>query len=313
MSIHKKNTDTRTDEDFHKGHLHYLVEHNKCRLLDGRRTPGMIQKVDLLHAMFTFLILDYEDKGKTWDLYAEQVTNFQFEKDSALLSQSDIKTLEKQIKHFNEPLTILATKQAKKESLETIKNHQRKIQSHLKEQGLKKPYHHETKELQKALLEYFEKLSYKDIELEVSKQMVLNPNAGETAKQLAISLAKLGLKDYKGTILRKANVPQEELTNYLLHRLAFTQLLFDEMTLYRGMSSEGALRTIPRHFLSYTDTLEIAKAFCEFKDDRYKSVYLLKRVAQKEELFMTHYETKAFHDTYQEKEVVLIAYKQLKL
>ena len=186
MSIHRKNTDTRTDDDFHKGHLQYLVENNKCRLLDGRRTPGMIQKVDPLHAMFTFLILDYEDKGKTWDLYAEQVTNFQFEKDSALLPQSEIKALEKQIEHFKKPLTIPAQEQAKKESLKAIKNYQSKIQSYLKERGLQKPYHKETQKLQEALLDYFEQQSFKEIELEISKQMVLNPNAGETAKQLAI-------------------------------------------------------------------------------------------------------------------------------
>jgi len=44
MGIHESNANSLPDSDFVKGDIKYLVKENKCRLLDGRRTPGYIEE-----------------------------------------------------------------------------------------------------------------------------------------------------------------------------------------------------------------------------------------------------------------------------
>ena len=91
MSIHQYDDKMRPDQEFITGDLSFLVEGNHGRLLDGRRTTGFIEKYDPASAMFKWRITKYEDKGTYWDMPAEAVKNFQFEKDAKRLEQGQIK------------------------------------------------------------------------------------------------------------------------------------------------------------------------------------------------------------------------------
>ena len=313
MSIHQKHKHMRDDQEFYPGHIKYLVKGNACRLLDGRRTPGILKEIDYEHAIFTFLITDFEDKGKTWSLYAGEVKKFQFEQSSQTLSPTTLSTLKETIQSYQKKLTIEADTKDKERSKETMRILQKEISNHLKAKGLSAPYTQDKQALQQALIAYMKEKHLDHLEEIISKQLVLNPNAGEVSKQLSISLAMLGFLPYHASILRKAPFDQEEVSRYLIHRLAFTQYLFEDFTVYRGMSSEGPFQKLNRSFVSYTDSLDVAKAFTEFENPRFQSVYLLKKKAKKEELFMTHYETQAFDQTYHEKEVVLLQEEHINL
>ena len=104
MEIHKFNKNMLPDSVFVQGSVKYLVTGNKCRLLDIRRTPGIIEDYFENSAMFRWRITDFEDKGKYWDIPAEDIIRYQFTKDSKLLDHSDIKMINKEIKRFrNKP------------------------------------------------------------------------------------------------------------------------------------------------------------------------------------------------------------------
>ena len=56
MSTHEDDENTRPDREFVPGKLSMVVDGNQCRLLDGRRTTGVIEKVFEDRAMFRWRI-----------------------------------------------------------------------------------------------------------------------------------------------------------------------------------------------------------------------------------------------------------------
>ena len=102
MTLHQQNKEMLSDDYFLEGHIKYLVAGNNCRLLDGRRTPGVIRSMDYDSGHFRWEILDFEDKGKTWDVTFESIRKFQFEKNGIVNTELDkiesvISQLDKQI------------------------------------------------------------------------------------------------------------------------------------------------------------------------------------------------------------------------
>jgi hypothetical protein len=89
MSIHESNANSLPDSDFVKGDIKYLVKQNKCRLLDGRRTPGYIEDYFVDSAMFRWRITDFEDKGGYWDVPAENISSYQILNGSRELNDID--------------------------------------------------------------------------------------------------------------------------------------------------------------------------------------------------------------------------------
>ena len=100
MGIYKFNKNMLPDTEFVPGTIAFLVEGNYCRLLDGRRTPGMIEKYFDDSAMFRWRIMDFEDKGKCWDVPAEGVTCYQFAKDAKRLDTKRIKEIKASINKY---------------------------------------------------------------------------------------------------------------------------------------------------------------------------------------------------------------------
>ena len=109
MSIHKFNNDMWPDEAFIPGTLDLLVKGNSCRLLDRRRTPGFIERYFHESAMFRWRITDFEHKGRYWDISAEDVVNYQFQKPPKKLSQENLEGMIVAIQKFQTELTIEAS------------------------------------------------------------------------------------------------------------------------------------------------------------------------------------------------------------
>lgn len=74
MSLHQKHENILPDELFEQGTLYHLVPGNEGRVLDGRRTPGILEIYDSESAMFVWRITDFEDKGEFWEIPAEGVS-----------------------------------------------------------------------------------------------------------------------------------------------------------------------------------------------------------------------------------------------
>jgi len=106
MGIHESNANSLPDSDFVKGDIKYLVKENKCRLLDGRRTPGYIEEYFADTAMFRWRITDFEDKGNYWDVPAEEIKSYQILKGYKELNDIEIKEIDTKIKEFNKELII---------------------------------------------------------------------------------------------------------------------------------------------------------------------------------------------------------------
>jgi len=132
MSVHQYDKNMRSDEEFVKGEYCYLVPGNKCRLLDGRRTTGVIEEYFEESGMFRWRITKYEDKGKYWDLPAEEISRFQFEKDFKKLDGKKIKEIEDTIIKYNKKITIKTNPRDREITQNKVKETKKNIKEWLK-------------------------------------------------------------------------------------------------------------------------------------------------------------------------------------
>lgn len=325
MGIHEYDNNIRSDEEFIDGNLYLLVEGNHCRLLDGRRTTGIIEKYFEDSAMFRWRITKYEDKGKYWDLPAEDVKNFQFEKDSYKLSKSKFKEIEDKVKKYEEIFSIQMEKSVRDNTEEEIKKTKVNIIRWLEKNSVFLKNNDEinflsregSKLLSRDLKNYMKSIDLDKVEEITAETMVLNPDSGEWIKGMSIVLAEMGLVSFTGKRPRTNEIfkgigNKKNRQKYLVNRLAFLRVYFNilnikEVVLYRGMCNEKQWRKIPRTYLPCTFNLEVAKAFSDFdRESKYKISYLVKMTCPVEKLFMTYIETEAMNRQYKEAEALIL-------
>jgi hypothetical protein len=332
MTIHQSNPNKRPDEDFLPGELAFLVPGNRCRLLDGRRTPGVIETCDLDSAMFRWRITAFEDEGKSWHLPAEDVRNYQFEPDSARLRPEQVEALQAQIERYQTPLLIPADEAARAATVQTLEPLEQSARGWLRSRSrffegdaaIDWDSRRGPSALGEDLLCYLAEHDLDSVETRTAENIVLNPASGEWVKGMLIVLAEMGLVDFKGTIPRTEDIFRGEgakplRREYLIHRLAFLRAAFhllsiDDVVLYRGMSTERAWTEKTRSLLSCTFSLEVAQAFAHFdRDDHYRHAYLVKTTLPVERLWMTYLETLAMNRQYLEAEALVFNRGDLKL
>jgi len=325
LSTHEYDNNMRPDSEFIKGNLSFLARENKCRLLDGRRTTGYIEKYFEDSAIFRWRITKYEDKGSYWDLPAESVTRFQFEKDSNQLQENEVNIIKEKINKYKEKLHIEAKENKKIKTEAMIEEKEKEIKKWLQENSLfiknNNKLNFNSKKgpslLARDLEEYMKFKDLYDIEKKTAEIIVLNPKSGEWIKGMEIMLGEMGLVSYKGKIPRTKDIfsglgSKNKRYKYLIHRLAFVRAYFnllniDEVVVYRGMSNENDWKEIPRTFLSCTLNYEVAKDFSDFKrESKYKISYIAKMTCSVKKLFMTYFETNALNKQYKEAEALLL-------
>jgi hypothetical protein len=331
LGIYQSNKDRLPDTEFVPGTIALLVEGNYCRLLDGRRTPGTVERYFDDSAMFRWRILDFEDEGKYWDVPAEGVTRYQFTKDAKRLDAERIKRIEASIQKYQRSLTIEAVEEEKHQTESDIKAVENAITEWLRsnsvffrdQEQLDLKSGTAPKSLAEDLIRYMRSVRMEGIEGRTADSMVLNPNSGEWIKGMAIVLAEMGLVPYRDKIPRTRDIfgglgRTEDRRNYLTHRLAFVRAYFrllgiKEVTLYRGMATEWewGKRPSSRTFVSFTFSIKVAGSHCDFdlsSDKRHS--YLLKRTLPVEELFMTSLETEAMNKQYREAEALVLYHEE---
>lgn len=332
MAVHQYDNDMRSDTEFINGNIDFLAEGNHCRLLDGRRTSGIIEKYFKDSAMFRWRITKYEDKGKYWDLPAENIKRFQFEKDSKRLSSKEILGIEKAIENYQKIITITVDEDERENILEEVKETMEETVGWLKENSLfirngeKLNFSSAEgpEDLAKDLKSYMKYIGLSKEEELTADTMVLNPNSGEWIKGMKIVLAEMGLASFKGKVPRTKDIFQgigskENRRKYIINRLAFIRAYFsmlgiNEVILYRGMSNENLWQDISRTLLPCTFSLEVGQAFSDFnRESKYRSSYLVKMTVPVEKLFMTYLETEAMNRQYKEAEALILYDKPMKL
>ncbi len=331
MSVHQSNKNSLPDSEFVPGDIAFLVAGNSCRLLDGRRTPGVIEAYFEDSAMFRWRITDFEDKGKSWDLPAEEIVRFQFPRDSKRLGHREVSNITSAVNRYQSPINIEAAaselerteaeiEAAEQEAAKWLEAHStffRNKEGLNCQEQLNLNSRHGSESLAGDLASYMATNGLAEMERRTAEAFVLNPNSGEWIKGMAIVLAEMGLVSYKGKAPRTAGIfegpgAKENRRRYLVSRLAFVRAYFhllglDEVVLYRGMSTERELEVIPRTFLSCTFNLKVARSMADFeRDSKYRNSYLFKGTFSVKRLFMTYLETEAMNRQYKEAEALVL-------
>ncbi len=322
MTVHQFDSEMRPDSEFQSGQLKFLCVGNQCRLMDGRRTPGVIESV-FPEGFFRWRISAFEDKGEYWDVPVEHVAHYQFALDSRELPLDRIKILEAQIKAFNQPLSIPIQPQRRFDTESRVSHVEKSVFDWLAMSSGPMPsqisvdslFAEETQGVWNSLIDYMESSGLGEQEKLTSQTYVLNPFSGEWIKGLQITCAELGLREFTGTIPRTPDIfsgagSKQLRLKYIIHRLAFVRAVFKsfgyrQVVLFRGMATEGNWQVDShRFFSSWTFSKEVAESFISC-NERGKHSYLLKRTFPIEKLFLTCVETAAMNRQYREHEAVV--------
>ncbi len=324
--LHQKHKHKLPDSCFETGTFRHIVPGNKGRVLDGRRTPGVLEKYYADTAMFVWRITDFEDKGRYWEIPAEEISQYQFEKQSAKLSEQEAENIANRSQSLSRKLVIHGHAENYRETqkLVSIQKDAAKewFSAHSEFVKLGQSRLDLLSETGSALLYddlacYMEHLSLLELEQKTAQQYVLNPNSGEWVKGLRIVMAELGLIDFDEKQPRTPEIFQgtgsrDNRKKYIISRLAFVQTFFQlagyhQVQLFRGMATEGRYIEKPRTLLSATFDPEVAKAFSKIDmSDQAAFSYLFKFTYPIDNLFMTYFETELFNTRYKEREAVIL-------
>jgi len=325
MCTHEQHIVMETDEHFETGTFAHLVIGNEGRVLDGRRTPGYIEQYDEQSAMFVWRITAFEDKGKCWEIPAEEISSYQFRKGCSLLSRDEADKISKQCKTLNQTLYISKDETAFAETEQNITCWEKVAcewigrNSTFIKAGCKFDFSSEAgNELLFDDLESYLK-AYDLLEMEriTAEQYLLNPYSGEWIKAMKIVMAEMGMIVYKGPKLRKKDTligigGKENREKYILARMGFVRSVFkmcacSEVPVFRGMSSPIDFYETPQTLISTTFSVKTAIDFADMKQSSTsRSAYVVKYTCPVEKLFMTFLETRQFNERYKEQEAIVI-------
>jgi hypothetical protein len=301
------------------------VPGNKLRLLDNRRTPGIIKHILHNSAMFQWEITDFEDKGRCWEIPIEDVNNYQFAKDSDLLDGNEVEIIKNKVKDLDQKLIIKAKVQDFKKTQLKIEGLKVSICNWLntnsvffrKRNTLDFNSNTGSKYLALDLVNYMKTQHLDLIEKRTADIIVMNPFSGEWMKGMNIVFAEMGVADYRYKIPRTKDIfngigSKNLRKKYILHRLAFISAYYEllgisEIVLFRGMSSTKEWKPVrPRSLVSFSFNEKVAKSFANIgKPDASKHSYFLKRTMNVNKVFMSYLETGAMNRQYKEAEALV--------
>ncbi len=321
MSIHQSDSERKPDSCFCPGKLAYLVLGNKGRLLDGRRTPGYVEKVWPERAMFRWHITKFEDAGSCWDLPAEYVERFQFEPESREMEERELEEIKEKVRYFSQPLIRDIDPARREKEQKEISARKKRAQKWLEQNSgffsgknqLDLSIRRGPWALARDLQNFMQEKSFAEVEEKTAENMVLNPFSGEWIKGMSIVAAEMGLTRFQGKIPRTPDIfsgmgEKEFREEYLRERNGFIRAFFnlsgwEEVPLYRGMATEAEWMKKERSFLSCTFNLEVGKSFCGLeKEANYRHLYLVKLTVPVGKIFMSYLETEAMNRQYLEAE-----------
>lgn len=318
MGVYQREPQQAPDSDFVGGELAHLVVGNCGRMLDARRTPVAVTAIQEETGHFELEVLAFEDSGARWQIELEKVDRFQFARRSSLASATKVKRYREAVERFDRPMSVPVNEEARSQTSRRIAGAKAAAAEWLP-LGLRLDLDSRRGdvELARAFLAFLATQGLAEIELQFAERFVSNPSSGETVKGHRIVLADLGLVAYHGKVVRDPALfveqwSREERAAHICARLGFVRAMFeaarlDRVTLYRGLSSEGALKPHPqRSLVSASFHREVAESLFEGGPATTTSV-LYRQVVLVERVFMTYLETSAMNGAYLEAEAILLA------
>ncbi len=328
-ATHQFNQNMISDDLFVAGALKYLVIGNECRLLDKRRTPGFIESIDMDGGFFRWKISDFEDKGKFWDVEFERANAYQFKKDSAELTSTEVDEINLRVVALDKCIDIAESESNKFNTKKSIASKVVEIESWLNRSSkffnttpsIDFQSLHGPQLLREDFNRFISDVGMAEMEERTANTQVLNPHSGDWIKAMQIVMAEMGLKTYRGRDVRSSGAfsgigTKENRRRYIEYRLGFIRTVLSriglrEVELYRGMSTEWEWRPDAarqyRYWSSWTFNFKVAADFSELKPgSKHKNSYLIKRAIPVEQLFMTFLETEAMNRQYLESEALVL-------
>ena len=326
VSIHEFDPDRRPDDGFEPGRLDHLVLGGAGRRLDARRTPVRIVELCDRTGQFTVEILAFEDEGARWTLPYEDVGGFQFEKGQAVCEAGRVREIEAIVERLGQTMAIECDPGVRGETERLLEAEVRRIRRWLRgssrllgEGGvLPDP---QRREGDPRLAEDFERFMRErglwELEDAFAATFVSAP-FGELIRGHRMVIAELGLVRYEGGIARDERMFDEPWSRarrgkHIIARLGFLRALgaelgIGEVTLFRGISSEGQLRReAGATFVSATFCEAVAESLYAANAGEGSAGMLCRQSVGVERLFMTYHETAAMNRQFKEAEAVLLA------
>jgi hypothetical protein len=291
-------------------------------MLDPRRTPVTIARVDDATASVELVVEAFEDRGARWLLPIEDIGGFQFERGATRLAPGRREELRTLAERFAGTIEIAADANAREDTLCAWKDERERIQPLLagmpqlaaidlaacvaRREGAPAAV--------AALGGLLDAAGLAALERDLAVTYVSNPRSGEVVKGHAIVLAEMGLCRYSGPPVRNPALFSGEgakaaRRRHVLLRLAFLAELaallgVAEVELFRGMAFDG-LRDAPRSgsFVAASFSREVAVAHF---DSAVASALLARQRVPVARLFMTFLETAEMNERYREAEAVLL-------
>jgi len=326
VAAYQRDPDMPPDELFQPGSLDHLVAGNSCRLLDSRRTPLRVLAVRPDVGFFDVEVLAFEDQGARWELPLEWAERLQFPLDGAIAPPTDVARLHEASQRFEQLTGIDVDPVVREATMRRLADERAQARAWL--DSAESPWGARSRHLDLEapsgdplliadLDAYLERRGLADLDRHFARVYVSNPSSGDLVKGHAIVAAELGLAPYHGPILRDPDALRGELSPdrraaHLLARLAYVSSAFqaaghDHVVVHRGMSFECAVDWRPTGtFVSATFSLDIATSQSTLGPNRTAGVLLHQRVPAAR-LFMTHHETGAMNERFEEAEAVLLA------
>ena len=330
-SPYRYNPDRLPDSHFEKGSFDHLVVGNEGRALDYRRTPVGVREIREGSGLVILEILDFEDKGNTWEIPLEDVGSFQFALESKHPDPNARSRYEAISERLNRRMEIACMEnsrsrtdaevaEAEREAREWLRLHSKALREGVRpdfsrNQGLVPLY--------EDIEAYMKHHDLGENESTFAAHYVCKFHYSESVKAQRIAIAEMGLVPYQGKILREEREIQgrfskERRREHVIRRLAFVRAFYAEagvasVVLYRGIHSAG-LPTRPRNrtFVSATTNPAIAESLACLREPSNdnnpgrKVGVLMSQDIPMDRVFMTYMETRRMNDPYVESEAVLL-------
>lgn len=322
--IYASDPDGPPDSQFEPGEIAHLVTGNRGRMLDARRTPVTVRAVTPATGSFELELGAFEDAGARWELGLDEIDRFEFARGSARTDPAALETLQRAVARFDRELAVESEPQAQDRTEDRLARERARVRAWLGRRG-RLP----TLDLEGcierragdprlfALLERFlNERGLEEMDRRFGETFVSNPRSGELVKGHAIVLAELGLRHYRGKVVRHPDLfagswSKHRRAEHLLARMAFVRELWasfgvEAVTLYRGAAVDGTLRPRrPGSLASATFSRAVAEAHFEGAASTRAALLWRGRVSV-DRLLMTFLETAAMNGRFNEAEAVLL-------
>jgi hypothetical protein len=319
---HQYDPNMRPDSDFLAGDLRFLVPGNQARRLDPRRTPVSIESINEPSGLVLIRIEAFEDRGFIREVPFEDITYYQFARDSAIASASEVARFKQRVQELDRELHIVCPVGARNETEMQVAAATSTARVFLQTSSewlsaatsIELKQHIGSEVLAQALQQYLDSQDLWELEDTVATHWVFNPSS-EIVKGHRIVIAELGLVAYDGKIPRSAEMfagiwTKQRRSQHIIHRLGFVRALFElagvnSLRLYRGLTFTDRLE-LPRNrtFVAATTWFEIARS-CFGDHVSSDNAALFRQQVPINRLFMTYFETDHMNRQYKESEVVL--------